>query len=41
MTRLAGADLKAFEAYRDRVENRLIALRRDRIMGALRRGTRC
>jgi murein DD-endopeptidase MepM/ murein hydrolase activator NlpD len=41
MTRLAGADLKEFEAYRARVENRLIALRQDRIAGAVCRGASC
>jgi murein DD-endopeptidase MepM/ murein hydrolase activator NlpD len=41
MTRLAGADLKAFEAQRAIVENRLIDLRRDLIAQAACRGTRC
>ena len=41
MTRLAGADLKAFEAYRAVVENRLIDLRQDVVAHAACRGTRC
>ncbi len=41
VTRLAGADLKAFEAYRAAVENRLIDLRQDLIAQAACRGTRC
>jgi murein DD-endopeptidase MepM/ murein hydrolase activator NlpD len=41
MTRLAGADLKEFEAHRAAVENRLIALRQDLIAHAACRGARC
>jgi murein DD-endopeptidase MepM/ murein hydrolase activator NlpD len=41
MTRLAGADLKAFEAQRAAVENQLIALRQDRIARALCRDGSC
>jgi murein DD-endopeptidase MepM/ murein hydrolase activator NlpD len=41
MTRLAGADLKAFEAHRATVENRLITLRQDLIADAVCRGARC
>ncbi len=41
MTRLAGAELEAFEAYRAVVENRLIDLRQDLIAQAACRGTRC
>jgi murein DD-endopeptidase MepM/ murein hydrolase activator NlpD len=41
MTRLAGADLTAFEAYRAVVENRLIELRQELIAHAACRGTRC
>jgi murein DD-endopeptidase MepM/ murein hydrolase activator NlpD len=41
MTRLAGADLKAFQAHRAVVENQLIDLRQDLIAGAICRGTRC
>ena len=41
MTRLAGADLKQFEAHRAMVENRLIALRQDLIADTLCRGARC
>ena len=41
MTRLAGADLKAFEAQRAIVENRLIELRQDLVAHAACRGSRC
>ncbi|MGE0260521.1 MAG: M23 family metallopeptidase, partial [Alphaproteobacteria bacterium] len=41
VTRLAGADLKAFAAHRAAVENRLIELRQDLIAQAACRGTRC
>ncbi|HEX2151014.1 MAG TPA: M23 family metallopeptidase [Stellaceae bacterium] len=41
MTRLAGADLKDFEAHRAVIENRLIDLRQDLIADAACRGTRC
>jgi murein DD-endopeptidase MepM/ murein hydrolase activator NlpD len=41
MTRLAETNLKAFEAYRAVIENRLIALRQELIADASCRGTRC
>lgn len=39
--RLAGDDLRDFQAYRAVIENRLIDLRQDLIADALCRGTRC
>jgi murein DD-endopeptidase MepM/ murein hydrolase activator NlpD len=40
-TRLAGADLKTFEAHRAVIENRLIDLRQELIAEAVCRGARC